>query len=74
MSFILTRSPQSKIIQQCTNGIDNLLIRFSLTYGRVSLVRQWTMEKREGYVIQTLLKADFNLAFVSLKSKLTNLA
>ena len=74
MSFILTRSPQSKIIQQCTNGMDNLLIRFSLTYGRVSLVRQWTMEKGEGYVIKTLRKADFKLSFVSLKSKFTNLA
>ena len=37
-----------------------MLIKFSLTYARVSLVRQWTMEKREGYVIKTLLRADLN--------------
>ena len=37
-----------------------MLIKFPLTYGWVSLVRQWTMEKREGYVIKTLLRADLN--------------
>ena len=51
-----------------------MLIKFPLTYGWASLVRQWTMEKREGYVIKILLRADFKLAFVSLKSKFTNLA
>ena len=51
-----------------------MLIKFSLAYGGVSLVRQWIMEKREGYVIKILLRADFKLAFASLKSKFTNLA
>ena len=32
------------------------------------------MEKQEGYVIKIPLRADFKLAFASLKSKFTNLA